>query len=176
MARKLGMGFLGAKFWSMDFFGFCLKPKGFCWVLIFAPFDHPCHLKPEVRPSPPPPTRADTPARTLRYRWPFSSLLALHSGSASCDDTKNGLLRRHCPCTTKAQKGLRKSEVGSGKWEVERPSSVFVVYSHPLLSGKVGFFLRGGLVAVHMLARTDASLNWKLPVDLLFTTYTTYYI
>ena len=118
MARKLGMGFLGAKFWSMEFFGFCLKPKGFCWVLIFAPFDHPCHLKPEERPPPPHPGYPPTPAQSLRYRWPFSSLLALHSGSASCDDTKNGLLRRHCPCTTKAQKGLRKSEVGSGKWEV----------------------------------------------------------
>ena len=48
-------------------------------------------------------------------------------------------------CTTKAEKGLRKSEVGSGKSNCERPSSVFVVYSHPLLSGKVDFFLRGGL-------------------------------
>ena len=48
-------------------------------------------------------------------------------------------------CTTKAEKGLRKSEVGSGRSNCEQPSSVFVVYSHPLLSGKVDFFLRGGL-------------------------------
>ena len=37
--------FLGDKFWSSDFLGFCLKPKGFWGVLIFPPFDHPCHLK-----------------------------------------------------------------------------------------------------------------------------------
>ena len=41
--------------------------------------------------------------------------------------------------------GSRKSEVGSGRSNCEQPSSVFVVYSHPLLSGKVDFFLRGGL-------------------------------
>ena len=29
--------FLGDKFWSSDFLGFCLKPKGFLGVLIFAP-------------------------------------------------------------------------------------------------------------------------------------------
>ena len=36
MARKFGMGFFGDKFWSRDFFGFCLKPKGFFRVLTFA--------------------------------------------------------------------------------------------------------------------------------------------
>ena len=122
----LSGNFYGSKtrhgiFWGLNygpciFFFFFLKPKGFCWVLIFAPFDHPCHLKSGVRPPPPP--RADTPDRSLRYRGPFSCLLALHSGSASCDDTKNGLLRRHCLCATKAEIGSRKLEVGSGKWEV----------------------------------------------------------
>ena len=29
MAGKFGMGFLGVKVWSRDFFGFCLKPLGF---------------------------------------------------------------------------------------------------------------------------------------------------
>ena len=42
--------FLGDKFWSSDFLGFCLKPKGFLGVLIFPPFDHPCHLKSGVPP------------------------------------------------------------------------------------------------------------------------------
>ena len=37
MARKFGMGFFGDKFWSSDFLGFCLKPKGFFRVLTFAP-------------------------------------------------------------------------------------------------------------------------------------------
>ena len=37
MARKLGMGFFGVKFWSKDFLGFCLRPQGFLGVLIFAP-------------------------------------------------------------------------------------------------------------------------------------------
>ena len=27
----------GVNFWSKDFFGFCWKPYGFFWVLIFAP-------------------------------------------------------------------------------------------------------------------------------------------
>ena len=29
--------FLGDKFWASDFWGFCLKPKGFLGVLIFSP-------------------------------------------------------------------------------------------------------------------------------------------
>ena len=36
------LDFLGFIFWSKDFFG----------ALIFDPFDHPCHLKSEVAPSP----------------------------------------------------------------------------------------------------------------------------
>ena len=35
--RNSGWDFLGDKFWSRDFFGFCLKPKGLFLVLIFAP-------------------------------------------------------------------------------------------------------------------------------------------
>ena len=31
------MGYFGVKFLSRDFFGFCLKPQGYFWVLIFAP-------------------------------------------------------------------------------------------------------------------------------------------
>ena len=37
MARKFGMEVLGVKIWLREFFGFCLKPKRFVWVLIFAP-------------------------------------------------------------------------------------------------------------------------------------------
>ena len=44
MARKFGMGLSffggGCKFWSRDFFGFCLvlfEAQGIFWVLIFAP-------------------------------------------------------------------------------------------------------------------------------------------
>ena len=44
-ARKLGMGCLGANFWSRDILEFCWKPYGFFWVLIFTSFDHPRHLK-----------------------------------------------------------------------------------------------------------------------------------
>ena len=62
----LSGNFYGSKtrhgiFWGLNygpcifFFFFFLKPKGFCWVLIFAPFDHPCHLKSGVRPPPHPP-------------------------------------------------------------------------------------------------------------------------
>ena len=29
--------FRGVNFWTRDFFGFCWKPEGFLWVLIFAP-------------------------------------------------------------------------------------------------------------------------------------------
>ena len=51
MAQKFGIGFFsGVKFWSRDFLGVCLKPKGFFWVLIFAPFKYPCHLKSGVPP------------------------------------------------------------------------------------------------------------------------------
>ena len=53
MAPKFGMGFLGGKFWSRDFF---------CFVFLFEalrvfwgfdpvpPFDHPCHLKSGLHP------------------------------------------------------------------------------------------------------------------------------
>ena len=45
MARKFGMGLFWGEILSRDFFcccfflggGGCLKPKGFFWVLIFAP-------------------------------------------------------------------------------------------------------------------------------------------
>ena len=42
--------FLGDKFWSSDFFGFCLKPKGFFWVLNFAPIRSSLLL--EIRSTP----------------------------------------------------------------------------------------------------------------------------
>ena len=51
-ARKLGMGCLGVNFWSRDILGFCWKPYGFFWVLIFAPFVHPRHLKSGIPCSP----------------------------------------------------------------------------------------------------------------------------
>ena len=50
--RNSAWDFLGVKFWSSGFLGFCLKPWDFFWVFIFPPFDHPFHLKPGV-PSPP---------------------------------------------------------------------------------------------------------------------------
>ena len=34
---NLAWDFLGVNFWSRDFFGFCRKPWGFFWVLIFGP-------------------------------------------------------------------------------------------------------------------------------------------
>ena len=38
MARNYSaLDYLGVKFWSREFFVFCLKPKIFFWVLIFAP-------------------------------------------------------------------------------------------------------------------------------------------
>ena len=40
------MGFFrGVNLRSRDVLGFCWKPSGFGGVLIFAPFDHPRHLK-----------------------------------------------------------------------------------------------------------------------------------
>ena len=35
--RNSAWDFWRDKFWSRDLFGFCLKPKGIFWVLIFAP-------------------------------------------------------------------------------------------------------------------------------------------
>ena len=43
--------FGGVKFWSRDFLGFCLKPKGFFWVLIFAPIQTSLSL--EIWSTPP---------------------------------------------------------------------------------------------------------------------------
>ena len=37
MARKFGMGFFGVKFWSRNFWGFCLNPKGFFVGFDFCP-------------------------------------------------------------------------------------------------------------------------------------------
>ena len=52
MVRKFRMGFFGGlKFWSRDFWGFYVKPKG-CSFL--PPLEHPCHLKSGVPPPPPP--------------------------------------------------------------------------------------------------------------------------
>ena len=64
--------FLGDKFWSSDFLGFCLKPKGFLGVLIFPPFDHPCHLKSGV-----PPMGRELLKRTLNFPH-FSSQVNLY--------------------------------------------------------------------------------------------------
>ena len=50
MARNSAWDFLGDKFWSSDFLGFCLKPKGFFWVLIFAPIRSSLSL--EIRSTP----------------------------------------------------------------------------------------------------------------------------
>ena len=50
MAGKFSMGFLGFKFWSRDFWGFCLKLAGFVWVLIFAPIRSIHHLTSGVPP------------------------------------------------------------------------------------------------------------------------------
>ena len=37
-ARKFGMGFLGGLIFGPGiFWGFCWKPEGFFWVLLFAP-------------------------------------------------------------------------------------------------------------------------------------------
>ena len=44
------MGFLGLIFVPGIFLGFVGSPRGVLWVLIFAPFDHPSHLKSRVPP------------------------------------------------------------------------------------------------------------------------------
>ena len=123
----LSGNFYGSKtrhgiFWGLNYgpciFFFFFEAQGVLLGFDFCPIRSSLSLEIRSTPPPPPPPRADTPDRSLRYRGPFSCLLALHSGSASCDDTKNGLLRRHCLCATKAEIGSRKLEVGSGKWEV----------------------------------------------------------
>jgi len=43
--------FWEVKFWSRDFFGFCLKPYGFFWVLIFAPIWSSLSLEIQPRPG-----------------------------------------------------------------------------------------------------------------------------
>ena len=52
MAQKFGMGFLGGLNFGPIFLGFCLKPKGFFWVLIFAPIQTSLSL--EIWSTPPP--------------------------------------------------------------------------------------------------------------------------
>ena len=51
--------FLGVNVWSRDFFGFCWKPQGFFWVLIFAPIRSSPSL--ETRSTPPGAEHLETP-------------------------------------------------------------------------------------------------------------------
>ena len=45
------MGFFDG-FWSRDFWGLYLKPKGFFGCLFLPPLEYPCHLKSGVPPPP----------------------------------------------------------------------------------------------------------------------------
>ena len=47
------IGHRGVKFLSKVFWGLCLRPQGFFWVYIFAPFQSSLSL--EIRRTPPPP-------------------------------------------------------------------------------------------------------------------------
>ena len=68
--RNSAWDFLVVNVWSRDCSGFCWKPKGFFWVLIFAPIRSSpsleSNLKYRVPPSPPPPP---PPPWGLSYLW-----------------------------------------------------------------------------------------------------------
>ena len=53
---NLTQDFLGVKFWSGNFFWILFEALGILGVLIFAPFNYPCHFKSRVLPTPPPPS------------------------------------------------------------------------------------------------------------------------
>ena len=87
--RKFGKGsFWGQfNFWSRYFLGFCLKPKGIFWVLIFAP----------VRSSPSPEIRSTPPGQHITNNPHLKSLFpSLDLASYWFSLSKSGVLLGGC--------------------------------------------------------------------------------